>query len=69
LTIIVVTDEDDGSAGNNVAFTVINKTLSGKVVTGTFNHYSLTKWLEDNAGVPNQNNAVGAANLKSAFGL
>jgi hypothetical protein len=69
LTIVVVADEDDGSAGNNVPFVVVDPRLSAKVVTGAFNHYSLTAWLEDNAGVPRQNNAVGAANLKAAFGL
>jgi acid phosphatase len=69
LTIIIVTDEDDSSAGNNVAFTVVHKGLSGKVVTGIYTHYGLTRWLEENAGVPLQNNAVGAADIKSAFGL
>jgi hypothetical protein len=69
LTIVVVADEDDGSQGNVVPFVVVDKALSHKVVGGAFTHYSLTRWLETNAGVPFQNNAVGAADLKSAFGL
>jgi hypothetical protein len=69
LTIIITFDENGGSAGNGVQFVAIDPRLSGKVVGGSFNHYSLTKWLEDNAGVTEQNNAAAAANLKTAFGL
>ena len=69
LTIIVTFDEDDSSAGNNVAFVVIDPRLSGKVVTSAANHYSLTRWLEANAGAPLLRNAATAPDLKSAFGL
>ena len=69
LTILVVTDEDDSSAGNNVAFTVINPKLSGVTVATTTNHYSLTRWLEDNAGTGYLGGASTAFDLKAAFGL
>jgi acid phosphatase len=69
LTIIIVADEDDGSQGNLVPFVVVNKALSHKSVSLAANHYSLTRWLEENAGVALQNNATTASDLKVAFGL
>ena len=69
LTILITFDEDDGSQGNNVALVAIDPRLSGKTVTGRFNHYSLTKWLDDNAGVPELRNAGSASDLQAAFGL
>ena len=69
LTIIIAADEDDSSAANNVAFTVINPKLSGVTVATTTNHYSLTRWLEDNAAVGYLGGASGALDLKAAFGL
>jgi hypothetical protein len=69
LSIVVVADEDDNSSPNGVPFVVINKALSAKVVNGAFNHYSLTRWLDDNAGVPPLLNASGASDIGAAFGL
>ena len=75
LTIIITFDEDQGTNAlpgpnaNRVPLVVIDPRLSHKTVTGTFNHYSLCRWLEDNAGVPHEFNAVTAADLKRAFGL
>jgi hypothetical protein len=69
LTIIITFDEDDGSQSNRVAFVVIDPRLSAKTVTGTFTHYSLTKWLDDNAGVTELRNAATAPDLRAAFGL
>jgi hypothetical protein len=69
LTILITFDEDDGSQGNAVAFVAIDPRLSGKTVTGRFNHYSLTKWLDDNAGVSELRNAASAPDLRAAFGL
>jgi acid phosphatase len=69
LTIIVTFDEDDGSQSNRVPFVVIDPALHAKTVTGSFNHYSMTKWFDDNAGVAELNNAASASNLKAAFGL
>jgi hypothetical protein len=69
LTILITFDEDDGSQGNKVALVAIDPRLSGKTVTGSFNHYSLTKWLDDNAGVPELRNAASAPDLQAAFGL
>ena len=69
LTIVVTFDEDDSSQGNVVQFVAIDPRLSHVVVSGAFNHYSLTRWLEDNAGVPYLRNAATAPDLKAAFGL
>jgi acid phosphatase len=69
LTIIVTFDEDDGSQSNKVAFVAIDPRLAGKSVTGTFNHYSLTRWLDDNAGVARLRSAANAPDLRAAFGL
>jgi hypothetical protein len=69
LTIIVTFDEDDSSASNNVAFVVIDPRLNGKTITSGANHYSLTRWLDANAGVSLLRNAATAPDLKSAFGL
>ena len=69
LSIVITFDEDDGSQSNHVPFIVIDPRLHGKTVTGSYNHYSLTKWLDDNAGVPELNNAASAPDLQAAFGL
>jgi acid phosphatase len=69
LTIVITFDEDDYSQQNTVAFVVIDPRLSGRTVTGRFTHYSLTKWLDDNAGVPELRHARTAPNLRAAFGL
>jgi hypothetical protein len=69
LTIVITFDEDDSSQQNKVAFVVIDPRLSAKSVTGTFNHYSLTRWLDANAGVTPLRNAASAADLRAAFGL
>jgi acid phosphatase len=69
LTIIVTFDEDDSTQGNDVQFAVIDPNLSHAVVTAPFNDYSLTKWLDDNAGVAELRNAATAPDLRAAFGL
>jgi phosphatidylinositol-3-phosphatase len=69
LTVIITFDEDDSSQGNKVAFVAIDPRLHGVTVTGTYNHYSLTRWLDDNAGVARLRNAATAPDLRAAFGL
>jgi acid phosphatase len=69
LTIVITFDEDDRSAANNIPFVVIDPRLKGKTVTLAANHYSLTRWLDDNAGTAPLNKAATAADLKGAFGL
>ena len=69
LTIVVTFDEDDSSQSNTVAFVVIDPRLHGKTVTSAADHYSLTRWYDDNAGVPPLRNAATAVDLRSAFGL
>jgi acid phosphatase len=69
LTIVITFDEDDSSQQNQVALVAIDPRLSGKTVTGTFNHYSLTRWLDANANVSLLRNAATAPDLRAAFGL
>jgi acid phosphatase len=69
LTILITFDEDDSSQGNTVAFVAIDPRLSGVTVTARYDHYSLTRWLDDNAGVARLRNAATAGDLRSAFGL
>jgi phosphatidylinositol-3-phosphatase len=69
LTIVITFDEDDSSQNNKVALVVIDPRLHGKTVSGSFNHYSLTRWLDDNAGVSRLRNAASAPDLRAAFGL
>jgi phosphatidylinositol-3-phosphatase len=69
LTIIITFDEDDSSAGNNVAFVAIDPRLNGTVVATAANHYSLTRWLDANVGAPLLRGAATAPDLKAAFGL
>ncbi|MDT4944455.1 MAG: phosphatidylinositol-3-phosphatase [Pseudonocardiales bacterium] len=69
LTIIVTFDEDDGSQSNHVPFVVIDPQLKTALVTARVDHYSLTRWLDDNAGVTRLRNAASAFDLRAAFGL
>jgi phosphatidylinositol-3-phosphatase len=69
LTIVITFDEDDSSAGNNIAFVVIDPRLKSKVVSSAATHYSLTRWLDANVGAPLLRNAATAPDLKTAFGI
>ena len=69
LTIVITFDEDDGSAANRVAFVVLDPRLSHVVVRRACNHYALTRWLDENAGVRLLRHAAGAVDLRAAFGL
>jgi phosphatidylinositol-3-phosphatase len=69
LTVVITFDEDDSSAGNKVAFVVMDPRLHGKVVAGKFSHYSLTRWIDSVAGLPLLRNAAHAGDLRRAFGL
>lgn len=69
LTIVITFDENDGSGPNKVAFVVIDPRLSHVVVRRPANHYALTRWLDENAGVRLLRNAASAPDLRRAFGL
>lgn len=69
LTVIVTFDEDDSSAGNNVAFVAVDPRLHNKVVSSTATHYGMTRWYDGNVGASLLRSAATAADLKSAFGL
>jgi acid phosphatase len=69
LTIVITFDEDDYSAANRVAFVVLDPRLSHVVVRRACNHYCLTRWLDENAGVRLLRNAAFAADLRAAFHL
>ena len=68
LTILITFDEGS-SASNNIAFVAIDPRLHGVTVIGTYDHYSLERWMASIAGVPPLRNAATAADLKTAFGL
>lgn len=70
LAIVVIADENDGSTGNQVVDIVIHPDLNAKIATVALNHYSLTKFQEQVAGVTTYlNNAAGATDMGPAFGL
>lgn len=70
LAIVVIADENDGSPGNQVVDIVIHPDLNAKIATVALNHYSLTKFQEQVAGVTTYlNNAAGATDMGPAFGL
>ncbi|MDX6540408.1 MAG: phosphatidylinositol-3-phosphatase [Gaiellales bacterium] len=70
LAVVVTADEDGGSSANAVLTVVLHPDLNGRLVTTSLNHYSLAKLQEQVAGVtPYLNNAAGAPDMASAFGL
>jgi len=70
LAIVVIGDENDGSAGNQVIDIVIHPDLNAKIATVALNHYSLAKFQEQVAGVTTFLNSAGtAADMGQAFGL
>lgn len=70
LAIVVIADENGGSTVNQVIDIVIHPDLNAKIATAALNHYSLTKFQEQVAGVTTYlNNAAGATDMGPAFGL
>jgi phosphatidylinositol-3-phosphatase len=69
LAVVVTADEDDGSSGNTVLTVVCHPSLSGKVVTTSLNHYSLSRFLSSMSGSPGLNGAATAPSFAAAFGL
>jgi len=45
---MVTFDEDQGTAQNHVVAFFINQCVSPGTQGGNYNHYSVTKWVEDN---------------------
>lgn len=69
LAVVVTADEDDKSSGNQVLTVVLDANLSGKVVTTSLNHYSLSRFYSDTIGATPLANARSAADMRAAFGL
>lgn len=69
LAVVVTADEDEGREGNRVLTVVAHPGLSGKVVDTKLDHYSLTRFQEDAAGVSYLGQAAGAPDMAAAFGL
>jgi phosphatidylinositol-3-phosphatase len=67
LAVVVVFDE--GTTSQTVPFVVVNARESHRVVSGSFNHYSLCRLYDDVLGVAPLNRAAGAPGLAAAFGL
>ncbi len=64
---MVTFDENDRTAGNTVLPTVIAQTVSRVVAFTSLNHYSLSRYLPDLAGVPPLGVATGSPSLAEAF--
>jgi len=69
LTVVVTFDEDNKASGNNVLTVVLNPSLNHVVATSALTHYSLTRYMDQVAGVPLLRNAATAPDLSAAFGL
>jgi acid phosphatase len=69
LAIVVTGDEDDHHQGNTVLTVVASRYQQHKVVGTPLTHYSLTRFLEDVAGVRYLRNAAIAPSLTDAFGI
>jgi hypothetical protein len=69
LAIVVTADEDDRHSGNQVLTVVASRYQSHRVVTTPLNHYSLTRFLDDVAGVGYLRKAATAPSLTDAFGI
>ena len=69
LAIVITADEDDRHAGNRVLTVVASRYQSHRVVSTPLNHYSLTRFIDDVAGVRYLRNAATAPSLTDAFGI
>jgi acid phosphatase len=69
LAIVITADEDDRHAGNKVLTVVASRYQSHRVVSTPLNHYSLTRFIDDVAGVRYLRNAATAPSLTDAFGI
>jgi len=69
LAIVITADEDDRHQGNKVLTVVASKHQPQTVVSTPLTHYSLTRFLDDVAGVPYLRKAATAPSLTTAFGV
>ncbi len=70
LAIVVTFDESDqGAGGENVPFVLIAPGLHGVVVTTALNHYALTRFLDEVAGVALLGNASTEPDIAPLFGV
>lgn len=69
LAIVITADEDDRRAGNKVLTVVASRYQSQRVVDTALNHFSLTRFIDDVAGVRYLRNAATAPSLTDAFGV
>jgi acid phosphatase len=69
LAIVITADEDDHHQGNTVLTVVASRYQQHRVVGTPLTHYSLTRFIDDVAGVRYLRNAATAASLTDAFGV
>lgn len=69
LAIVITADEDDRHAGNKVLTVVASRYQQHKVVGTPLTHYSLTRFIDDVAGVRYLRAAATAPSLTDAFGV
>lgn len=67
LAIVVVFDE--GETTEQVPFVILNPVVSHKIVRRPLNHFSLTRLIDEVAGVPLLREAAHAADLDSLLGI
>ena len=66
--LLIVWDEDDGSADNQVALLVVAPKLSQHLTSKPHDHYSLLATVEDRLGLPRLGQAQSADPLNELFG-
>jgi phospholipase C len=69
LAIVITADEDAPPPGNTVLTVVASRYQQHRVVGTPLTHYSLTRFIDDVAGVRYLRNAATAASLTDAFGV
>ncbi len=69
LLYVITFDEDEGSEGNHIYTTLVNERTRGRQVATSYGFCNLLATTEDLLGVGRAGCAVGAATMKSSFGL
>jgi hypothetical protein len=69
LLFVITADEDEGSEGNHIYTTLVHERARGRAVGTRYDFCSLLATTEDLLGVGRVGCAVGAASMKSSFGL
>ena len=70
LAVVITFDEDDGSSSNTVLTVVLAQRISSPIVTsGSFDHWSWTRWADEIGHAALLRRAAGSVSLRTPFGL